>query len=69
MKLFNWTKPHLSNWIAQESARGLKPWGLAQNILQSYHLPSDGRPNGLHLVFQTDLSYYNTGGNQRVNTH
>jgi hypothetical protein len=35
----------------QPEELSLKPWGLAQNILQSYHLPSDGRPNDYTWYF------------------
>jgi len=61
------------NWIAQESARGTEfeaMGGLAPEhttILPFTRLmggPMDYTPG----IFQTDLSYYNTGGNQRVNT-
>jgi hypothetical protein len=61
------------NWIAQESARGTEfeaMGGLAPEhttILPFTRLmggPMDFTPG----IFQTDLSYYNTGGNQRVNT-
>jgi hypothetical protein len=67
----NWTKPHLSNWIAQESQPGTEFEAMGVSSRTYYNLTiylSDGRPNGLHLVFFIDLSYYNTGGNQRVNT-
>jgi len=61
------------NWIAQESARGtefeamggLKPEHTT--ILPFTRLmggPMDFTPG----IFQTDLSYYGTGSNQRVNT-
>ena len=61
------------NWIAQESARGTEfeaMGGLAPEhttILPFTRLmggPMDYTPG----IFQTDLTYYNTGGNQRVNT-
>ncbi|SDK17276.1 glycoside hydrolase family 97 protein [Flavobacterium noncentrifugens] len=61
------------NWIAQESARGTEfeaMGGLAHEhttILPFTRLmggPMDFTPG----IFQTDLSYYKTGGNQRVNT-
>ena len=61
------------NWIAQESARGTEfeaMGGLAPEhttILPFTRLmggPMDFTPG----IFQTDLSYYKTGGNQRVNT-
>ncbi|TRX22215.1 glycoside hydrolase family 97 protein [Flavobacterium franklandianum] len=61
------------NWIAQESARGTEfeaMGGLAPEhttILPFTRLmggPMDFTPG----IFQTDLSYYGTGGNQRVNT-
>lgn len=61
------------NWIAQESARGTEfeaMGGLAPEhttILPFTRLmggPMDYTPG----IFQTDLSYYGTGGNQRVNT-
>ncbi|MBC7745527.1 MAG: glycoside hydrolase family 97 protein [Flavobacterium sp.] len=61
------------NWIAQESARGTEfeaMGGLAPEhatILPFTRLmggPMDYTPG----IFQTDLSYYNPGGNQRVNT-
>ncbi|MFD2514743.1 glycoside hydrolase family 97 protein [Pontibacter locisalis] len=61
------------NWIAQESARGTEfeaMGGLAPDhatILPFTRMmggPMDYTPG----IFQTDLSYYNTGGNQRVNT-
>lgn len=61
------------NWIAQESARGTEfeaMGGLAPEhttILPFTRLmggPMDYTPG----IFQTDLSYYNTGGKQRVNT-
>jgi len=61
------------NWIAQESARGTEfeaMGGLAPEhttILPFTRLmggPMDFTPG----IFQTDLTYYNTGGNQRVNT-
>jgi hypothetical protein len=61
------------NWVAQESARGtefeamggLKPDHTT--ILPFTRLmggPMDFTPG----IFQTDLTYYKTGGNQRVNT-
>ncbi len=61
------------NWIAQESARGTEfeaMGGLAPEhatILPFTRLmggPMDYTPG----IFQTDLSYYGTGSNQRVNT-
>jgi len=61
------------NWIAQESARGTEfeaMGGLAPEhttILPFTRLmggPMDYTPG----IFQTDLTYYKTGGNQRVNT-
>lgn len=61
------------NWVAQESARGTEfeaMGGLAPEhttILPFTRLmggPMDFTPG----IFQTDLSYYNTGGKQRVNT-
>ncbi|RRJ91368.1 glycoside hydrolase family 97 protein [Flavobacterium macacae] len=61
------------NWFAQESARGTEfeaMGGLAPEhttILPFTRLmggPMDYTPG----IFQTDLSYYKTGGNQRVNT-
>ncbi|WP_168194012.1 glycoside hydrolase family 97 protein [Pontibacter sp. SGAir0037] len=61
------------NWIAQESARGTEfeaMGGLAPEhgtILPFTRLmggPMDFTPG----IFQTDLSYYGTGSNQRVNT-
>jgi len=61
------------NWIAQESARGTEfesMGGLAPDhttILPFTRLmggPMDYTPG----IFQTDLSYYGTGSNQRVNT-
>jgi glucan 1,4-alpha-glucosidase len=61
------------NWIAQESARGTEfeaMGGLAPEhttILPFTRLmggPMDFTPG----IFQTDLSYYGTGGHQRVNT-
>ncbi len=61
------------NWIAQESARGTEfeaMGGLAPEhttILPFTRLmggPMDYTPG----IFQTDLTYYNTGGQQRVNT-
>lgn len=61
------------NWIAQESARGTEfeaMGGLTPEhttILPFTRLmggPMDFTPG----IFQTDLTYYNTGGNQRVNT-
>jgi hypothetical protein len=61
------------NWIAQESARGTEfeaMGGLAPEhttILPFTRLmggPMDFTPG----IFQTDLTYYNTVGNQRVNT-
>ncbi len=61
------------NWIAQESARGTEfeaMGGLAPEhttILPFTRLmggPMDYTPG----IFQTDLTYYNTGGHQRVNT-
>ncbi len=61
------------NWFAQESARGTEfeaMGGLAPDhttILPFTRLmggPMDYTPG----IFQTDLSYYNTGSNQRVNT-
>lgn len=61
------------NWIAQESARGTEfeaMGGLAPEhttILPFTRLmggPMDFTPG----IFQTDLTYYKTGGNQRVNT-
>lgn len=61
------------NWLAQESARGTEfeaMGGLAPEhttILPFTRLmggPMDYTPG----IFQTDLTYYNTGGNQRVNT-
>lgn len=61
------------NWLAQESARGTEfeaMGGLAPEhttILPFTRLmggPMDYTPG----IFQTDLTYYNTGGNQRINT-
>ncbi|MDI1305222.1 MAG: glycoside hydrolase family 97 protein, partial [bacterium] len=61
------------NWVAQESARGTEfeaMGGLAPEhttILPFTRLmggPMDYTPG----IFQTDLTYYKTGGNQRVNT-
>lgn len=61
------------NWIAQESARGTEfesMGGLSPEhttILPFTRLmggPMDYTPG----IFQTDLSYYGTGSNQRVNT-
>ena len=61
------------NWIAQESARGTEfeaMGGLAPEhttILPFTRLmggPMDFTPG----IFQTDLNYYKTNGNQRVNT-
>jgi len=61
------------NWIAQESARGTEfeaMGGLAPEhttILPFTRLmggPMDYTPG----IFQTDLTYYKTGGDQRVNT-
>jgi len=61
------------NWIAQESARGTEFEAMGglnpdhTTILPFTRLmggPMDFTPG----IFQTDLSYYNTGGNQRVNT-
>ncbi|WP_264564334.1 glycoside hydrolase family 97 protein [Flavobacterium sp. N3904] len=61
------------NWVAQESARGTEfeaMGGLAPEhttILPFTRLmggPMDFTPG----IFQTDLTYYKTGGNQRVNT-
>jgi len=61
------------NWFAQESARGTEfeaMGGLAPEhttILPFTRLmggPMDYTPG----IFQTDLTYYKTGGNQRVNT-
>lgn len=61
------------NWLAQESARGTEfeaMGGLAPKhttILPFTRLmggPMDYTPG----IFQTDLTYYNTGGDQRVNT-
>jgi len=61
------------NWIAQESARGTEfeaMGGLTPEhttILPFTRLmggPMDFTPG----IFQTDLSYYGTGGHQRVNT-
>jgi hypothetical protein len=61
------------NWIAQESARGTEFEAMGglnpehTTILPFTRLmggPMDYTPG----IFQTDLSYYNTGGNQRVNT-
>lgn len=61
------------NWIAQESARGTEfesMGGLSpehSTILPFTRLmggPMDYTPG----IFQTDLSYYRTGSNQRVNT-
>lgn len=61
------------NWLAQESARGTEfeaMGGLTPEhttILPFTRLmggPMDFTPG----IFQTDLTYYNTGGNQRVNT-
>lgn len=61
------------NWIAQESARGTEfeaMGGLAPEhttILPFTRLmggPMDYTPG----IFQTDLTYYKTGGSQRVNT-
>jgi len=61
------------NWIAQESARGTEfeaMGGLAPEhttILPFTRLmggPMDFTPG----IFQTDLTYYKNGGNQRVNT-
>lgn len=61
------------NWVAQESARGTEfeaMGGLAPEhttILPFTRLiggPMDFTPG----IFQTDLSYYKTGGNQHVNT-
>ncbi|MCX2740862.1 glycoside hydrolase family 97 protein [Pontibacter sp. M82] len=61
------------NWIAQESARGTEfesMGGLAPDhttILPFTRLmggPMDYTPG----IFQTDLSFYGTGSNQRVNT-
>ncbi len=61
------------NWIAQESARGTEFEAMGglnpehTTILPFTRLmggPMDYTPG----IFQTDLSYYNTGGQQRVNT-
>ena len=61
------------NWIAQESARGTEFEAMGglnpdhTTILPFTRLmggPMDFTPG----IFQTDLSYYNTGGKQRVNT-
>ena len=61
------------NWIAQESARGTEFESMGGNspdhttILPFTRLiggPMDFTPG----IFQTDLTYYKTGGNQRVNT-
>ncbi|PRY11649.1 glycosyl hydrolase family 97 [Pontibacter ummariensis] len=61
------------NWLAQESARGTEfesMGGLAPDhttILPFTRMmggPMDYTPG----IFQTDLSYYGTGSNQRVNT-
>ncbi|TRX21653.1 glycoside hydrolase family 97 protein [Flavobacterium franklandianum] len=61
------------NWIAQESARGNEFEAMAglnpdhTTILPFTRLmggPMDFTPG----IFQTDLTYYKTGGNQRVNT-
>jgi hypothetical protein len=61
------------NWIAQESARGTEFEAMGglnpdhTTILPFTRLmggPMDFTPG----IFQTDLTYYKTGGNQRVNT-
>lgn len=61
------------NWIAQESARGTEFEAMGglnpehTTILPFTRMmggPMDFTPG----IFQTDLSYYKTGGNQRVNT-
>jgi len=61
------------NWIAQESARGTEFEAMGglnpehTTILPFTRLmggPMDYTPG----IFQTDLNYYKTGGNQRVNT-
>lgn len=61
------------NWIAQESARGTEFEAMGgldpehTTILPFTRLmggPMDYTPG----IFQTDLTYYKTGGNQRVNT-
>ena len=61
------------NWLAQESARGTEFEAMGglhpehTTILPFTRLmggPMDYTPG----IFQTDLTYYNTGGNQRVNT-
>jgi hypothetical protein len=61
------------NWISQESARGTEFEAMGglnpdhTTILPFTRLmggPMDFTPG----IFQTDLSYYNTGGHQRVNT-
>ena len=61
------------NWLAQESARGTEFEAMGglhpehTTILPFTRLmggPMDYTPG----IFQTDLSYYKTGGNQRVNT-
>jgi hypothetical protein len=61
------------NWVAQESARGTEFEAMGglnpehTTILPFTRLmggPMDFTPG----IFQTDLSYYKTGGNQRVNT-
>lgn len=61
------------NWVAQESARGTEFEAMGglnpehTTILPFTRLmggPMDYTPG----IFQTDLTYYKTGGNQRVNT-